>query len=103
MPSILDRRLLLALALLPALLRGADAQSVAAPRPSALWVRAVAEEAPSHGGSITPMERSLLIGATIGVVVSGVLGQAACRAYGASNGCGGETVWWAVMGGMLGA
>lgn len=43
------------------------------------------------------------MGAGIGGLVSGLLGNRVCRAYSvSSDGCAGDTVWWAVMGGMLG-
>ena len=100
--SCLARRGMLALFLLPAAFGRTAAQSVAAPQPSALWVRPAMDSRPVHAGSMSPKERGLLIGATIGGLVSGVLGHAACRAYSSSDGCAGETVWWAVMGGMLG-
>jgi hypothetical protein len=85
----------------------AHAQSLAGPRPSVLWA------APSSPG-LAPLSlpelaassktKGLLIGAIIGGAAAGFLGNRVCHAYGAKpgEGCLGQTLWWAALGGMLG-
>lgn len=85
-----------------------EAQALARPQPSALWAAP-----PTHnygasasvgGRSPSAKQRGFLIGAIIGGVAAGFLGNKACRAFSAytSDGCVGDTLWWATIGGMLG-
>jgi hypothetical protein len=101
------RRALAATALAFACAGPAFAQSLAGPRPSALWMSVAASDtAPqrllrSPGASTA--NRRLLIGAVIGGLAGGFLGHKICRAYGSDvGGCTGTTLWWAAAAGMLG-
>ena len=52
----------------------------------------------------SPRQRGLLIGAIVGGLAAGILGNRVCHAYSATPGdsCIGDAFWWAVAGGMLG-
>ena len=105
-------RLLAALAVALAFAGPAQAQAVAGPRPSELWMRAAA-----GGTSGRPdlrmkrsseSERRLMIGAAVGGLLGGIVGYRFCRRFGlAGDGCIGETLWWgtaaALLGGLIGA
>ena len=84
------------------------AQGITAPHPSLLWAapssRAAAGSGRALGAGPSPKERGFLLGALIGGVVTGFLGNRICRAYSATtpDACLGDTLWWAAGGAMLG-
>jgi hypothetical protein len=116
LPSILRhapvRRALIALAVALACAGPARAQSLAGPRPSALWMRLPASDTSETAGvrveEFSQAGKRLLIGAAVGGLVGGLVGHRWCRSFGSSgNGCGGDALWWgtaaALLGGLIGA
>jgi hypothetical protein len=85
----------------------ASAQSLAGPRPSALWMSVAASDTAPRTSVRSPAassaNRRLLIGAVIGGLAGGLVGHKICRAFGSDGGgCTGDALWWAAAAGMLG-
>jgi outer membrane lipoprotein SlyB len=108
MTSSISRRALATLAVTLGCAGSARAQSLPGPHPSALWVRSSASVSGTlgnvRGRTLSPTTRGFLVGVIIGGVAGGLFGNRVCHAYGSSgsDGCTGDTAWWAVAGGMLG-
>ena len=84
-----------------------EAQTLSPPHASALWMVPATREIPPSARvsqSASSKGHGLLLGAVIGGLAAGFLGNRVCHAYGTTvaDGCAGETLWWAAVGGMLG-
>ena len=106
------RRALTALAVALACAGPARAQTLAGPRPSALWVQLTPSDTSAATGvrveKSSEASKRLLIGAAVGGLVGALVGHTFCRRYGSSgNGCAGDALWWgtgaALLGGLIGA
>ena len=88
------------------LLAQSTSSAILRPAASVLWRGSPLQQAaiPSGAGPVasTRKERGLFIGAFVGGVAAGVLGNRVCRAYRATGGCTGDTLWWTTIGALLG-
>ena len=92
------RRIWIALALSIASAGSLHAQAIAGPHPSTVWQRPAAKlssnPARVKGRDLSPKTRGLLIGAVIGGLAAGFLGNRLCHEIGSSGSGGWRSAGW---------